>query len=528
MLSSGKTGAIFQMESAGMTNFVKELQPKNFEDLIPTVALYRPGPLGSGMAEDFILRKHGRREIKYLHPKLEPILKETYGVILYQEQVMQIVQVMAGFTLGQADILRRAMSKKKAEVLTAQRENFLKGCDENGIEKNLSEKIFELLMHFADYGFNKSHSAAYALLAWQTAYLKANYPVEYMAAMMSSVMDSDKVAEYIELARRMKIKVLGPDINISGTKFLVSGNAIRFGLAAIKNIGQTMIDNLVAIRNKGGKFKSLYDFCLRTDLKTFNKKTIENLVKSGAFDSIEKRRNAQIEAIESIVNAVQRHQSDKMNGTMSLFNEEETINEQIKLPEVEEETQREKLAWEMETMGFYVSGHPLDEYFEKIKDLTKIGEIKNGKIKEGKEIKIAGTIQNLKEHTTRRGDLMCFMAVENYSEKIGVTIFSQIYSESKKILQTNNAVVIQGRVEKPNEEYEYEPKYYLTITEELNRDEIDEKLKTILENHKGTQEVFINKNSKWEKLEEKYKVSYCAELTEQLKNLLGEENVKKY
>ena len=227
MLSEGKTGAVFQMESAGMTNLVRDLQPEGFADLIPTVALYRPGPLGSGMVEDFIERKHGKREIKYLHPLLEPILKETYGVILYQEQVMQVVQALAGFTLGQADILRRAMGKKKAEVLMAQRENFMKGCIDNGIDEGLADKIFELLMHFADYGFNKSHSAAYALLAWQTAYLKANYPVEFMAAMMSSVMDSDKVAEYIELARRMGINVLGPDINISGTTFYVDNGDVN-------------------------------------------------------------------------------------------------------------------------------------------------------------------------------------------------------------------------------------------------------------------------------------------------------------
>ncbi|MBQ7454743.1 MAG: DNA polymerase III subunit alpha, partial [Selenomonadaceae bacterium] len=219
MLSAGKTGAVFQMESSGMTNLVKELRPESFEDLIPTVALYRPGPLGSGMVEDFIAGKHGRKVTNYLHPKLEPILKETFGVILYQEQVMQIVQTLAGFTLGQADILRRAMGKKKASILMAQKENFLRGCSANGVEKFLAEKIFDLLSHFADYGFNKSHSAAYGLLAWQTAYLKAHYPAEYMAAIMSDTPDADKVSAYIEMARRMGIKVLAPDVNISSAHF---------------------------------------------------------------------------------------------------------------------------------------------------------------------------------------------------------------------------------------------------------------------------------------------------------------------
>ena len=344
MLSEGKTGAVFQMESAGMTNLVRDLQPEGFADLIPTVALYRPGPLGSGMVEDFIERKHGKREIKYLHPLLEPILKETYGVILYQEQVMQVVQALAGFTLGQADILRRAMGKKKAEVLMAQRENFMRGCIDNGIDEKLADKIFELLMHFADYGFNKSHSAAYALLAWQTAYLKANYPVEFMAAMMSSVMDSDKVAEYIELARRMGINVLGPDINISGTTFYVDNGAIRFGLAAIKNIGQAMIDSLVAVRNRGGKFKSLYDFCCRIDHRILSKKAIESLAKCGAFDSIDSRRTRQVAAVDSAVSAGQRYQNDMNSGQLNLFGDENFVEHFI-LPDVLEKSKRELLAW---------------------------------------------------------------------------------------------------------------------------------------------------------------------------------------
>ena len=241
MLSAGHTGAVFQMESPGMTKLVKDLKPKNFADLIPTVALFRPGPLGSGMVADFIDGKHGKKNIEYMHPKLKPILKETFGVILYQEQVMQIVQALAGFTLGQADLLRRAMGKKKAEIILAQKENFLKGCEKNGVESSLAEKIFELLLNFADYGFNKSHSAAYALIAWQTAYLKAHYPVEFMAAMLSSVMDSDKIASYVDLTRKMGIKLLPPDINASGVYFEVENNCIRFALSAIKNLGEGAI-----------------------------------------------------------------------------------------------------------------------------------------------------------------------------------------------------------------------------------------------------------------------------------------------
>ena len=255
MLCAGHTGAVFQMESSGMTNIIKELRPEGFTDLIPLVALYRPGPLGSGMVDDFIAGRHGKKEVTYMHPLLEPILKETFGVVLYQEQVMQIVQVLAGFTLGQADLLRRAMGKKKAAILMAQKENFLKGCEGNGIDVDLANKIFDLLTHFADYGFNKSHSAAYAYVAWQTAYIKANYPEEFMAAMLTSVMDTtDKVSVYIEQCRRMGISVLPPDVNASSVSFSVDGSAIRFGLAAVKNVGDAAMQNLEEERAAGGPF----------------------------------------------------------------------------------------------------------------------------------------------------------------------------------------------------------------------------------------------------------------------------------
>ncbi|MBQ1855581.1 MAG: DNA polymerase III subunit alpha, partial [Anaerovibrio sp.] len=315
MLCKGFTGAVFQMESSGMTNIIKELKPEGFTDLIPLVALYRPGPLGSGMVDDFIAGRHGTKEVTYMHPLLEPILKETFGVVLYQEQVMQIVQVLAGFTLGQADLLRRAMGKKKAAILMAQKENFLKGCDSNGIDADLANKIFDLLTHFADYGFNKSHSAAYAYVAWQTAYLKANYPEEFMAAMLTSVMDTtDKVSVYIEQCRRMGIAVLPPDINASSVNFSVDGNAIRFGLAAVKNVGDAALQNLEEERSNGGPFTSLTDFCLRIDMRTINKRVIESLIKCGAFDSIGARRSQLLEVLSKTVDAAAVSQKDKATG----------------------------------------------------------------------------------------------------------------------------------------------------------------------------------------------------------------------
>ena len=539
MLSKGKTGAVFQMESAGMTNLIRALRPQGFTDLIPTVALYRPGPLGSGMVEDFIERKHGKREIEYLHPLLEPILKETYGVILYQEQVMQVVQALAGFTLGQADILRRAMGKKKPEVLMAQRENFFNGCINNGIDKSLADKIFELLMHFADYGFNKSHSAAYALLAWQTAYLKANYPVEFMAAMMSSVMDSDKVAEYIELARRMGIKVLPPDINISNTTFNVDNGAIRFGLAAIKNIGQMMIDSLVEVRQCGGAFKSLFDFCCRIDHKILNKKAIESLVKCGAFDSIDKHRTRQVAAVDRAVAEGLRQQSDDTSGQIGLFGEEELSTVNFALPNIPEKPRREILAWEMETMGFYISGHPLDEYIDRIKGLTSIADIKSGKIAEGKTIKIAGIIANLRRRKTKKGEDMCRFTLESYYDNIEVTAFAPTFRNNFSILYPDSAVVVSGKVETSSEEpaiianqiqsaADYEPNYYLTIPETLERQETYTKLKTILQRHHGQRMVWLNRHGQWQKLKSEYWVSYNDKLYSELSALIGSVNVRQY
>ena len=523
LLCEGRTEAVFQMESIGMINLVKRLQAKNFFDLIPTVALYRPGPLGSGMVDDFIDRKHGKKKFEYLHPKLESILKETYGVILYQEQVMQTVQILAGFTLGQADILRRAMGKKKSDVLLAQKENFLKGCQANDIDEKLAEKIFELLLHFADYGFNKSHSVAYAMLAWQTAYLKANYPVEYMAAMMSSVMNSDKVAEYIKIAKRMGIKILPPDVNKSYTKFSVVDDSIRFGLAAVKNIGQMMIDKLVAERNSNGKFKSLQNFCQRMDHQTFNKKSIENLIKCGAFDSIDERRTAHIEAIDTFFNARPK------NFEMLLFE----VNE-IELPEVEEVSLKEKLQWEMETLGFHVSANLFELYSDLIEDFRKINEIKNNESLQTKKIQFAGVIQSIKISNSRSKTQTYFMNVEDYSAQIGVRVFNS-NDEIKNILKVGNVIIIEGKIDLSVEEKiiiaekiwsveNYTPNYFLTIPKNFDI----KKLKPILEKYKGDRIVFINKDNRIENLKSKYNVSYNIELTKELKKLLGDENVKKF
>ena len=536
MLKAGHTGAVFQMESPGMTALVKDLQPECFEDLIPTVALYRPGPLGSGMVENFIAGKHGRKVTNYLHPKLEPILKETFGVILYQEQVMQIVQTLAGFTLGQADLLRRAMSKKKAEILLAQKENFLRGCESNGVEKYLAEKIFELLSHFADYGFNKSHSAAYGLLAWQTAYLKANYPAEYLAAVMSGANDSEKVSAYIELARKMGIKILPPDINLSAAQFTVTGGAIRFGLAAIKTVGEVATESIIYEREHGGNFKSLADFCSRADLSSLTRRVLENLIKGGAFDSIDKRRTALLASIDAAKAIGAKKNLERKNGVINLFDDDDFDEPIINLPNVAERSRKEILAWEKETIGFYISGHPLDAFRDKFSTLTTCKEINGGKVI-GKRVKVGGIITGVRQTTTKRGDTMAFLKLEDFGGVVDVTLFPNVFFQTMDVALPEEIVVVEGRVDNSDDSFQilansvvraadYSPDFWLIIPAQLEKSSTFDRLKKLFNEHAGGSRIFLNRYGEWKKLNPK--LSDSPALREELKNLLGKENVRLY
>ena len=533
MLSDGKTGAVFQMESPGMTNLVKDLQPTGFEDLIPTVALYRPGPLGSGMVEDFIAGKHGRKVTNYLHPKLEPILKETFGVILYQEQVMQIVQTLAGFTLGQADLLRRAMGKKKADILLAQKENFLHGCAVNGVDKTLAEKIFELLLHFADYGFNKSHSAAYALLAWQTAYLKAHFPAEYMSAIMSAAADADKVSAYVELSRQTGVKVLAPDINSSEVHFSVDGGAIRFGLSAIKTVGEVASENIIAERERGGKFKSLEDFCARVDVKNCPRRSLEKLIKCGAFDSLDTRRTALFESLDIAITAGAKKQFNRRSGAISLFGDDEVP---FKLRDVPEVSKNEILAWEKDILGFYVSGHPLEDFRENFSGLTTSTEVNDVKLV-GRRVKVGGIVTGVRRVTTKRGDPMAFLELEDFRGKIGVTLFPNVFYETMNVAELDKIVVVTGKVDLNNDSIgiladsviaakDYAPDFYLTVPETLDTPATLDELKKISETHAGDRIIFVKRGGRWRKTF--HKISDTPEVRAALKNLLGEKNFRAY
>ncbi len=448
MLSAGDTAGVFQMESSGMTNLVKELKPERFEDLIPLVALYRPGPLGSGMVTDFINGRHGRKKVTYLHPLLEPILKDTFGVILYQEQVMQIASVLAGFTLGQADLLRRAMGKKKPEVIAAQRENFMKGAAARRISPKLAEEIFNLIAHFADYGFNKSHSAAYALVAYQTAYLKANFPQEFMAALLTSIMGAnDKVGFYIEECRRMGLAVLPPDINASDAGFTVDGTAIRFGLAGVKNVGDNAIAGIVAGRAEGGRYTSIVDFCSRIDMRVVNKRMLESLIKCGAFDSLGWKRSQFLAVLDQAVEVAAARQRDRDSGQLGLFGDGDTAGaDEIAPPRLDELPPQELLAMEKEMTGFYVTGHPLDQYREIMKKFTPVGQLTGGEYGDGQQVRVAGLVAGAKRITTKSGGMMCFVNLEDFTDQIEVVVFPRLFDRVNPLLLPDAAVAVIGRL----------------------------------------------------------------------------------
>ena len=541
MLCEGKTGAVFQMESAGMTALVKDMHPENFEDLIPTVALYRPGPLGSGMVQDFIDGRRGKKQVSYLHPLLQPILQETFGVVLYQEQVMQIVQVLAGFSLGQADLLRRAMGHKQPELLMKQKADFLAGTKKNGIDDSLAEKIFELLFHFANYGFNKSHSAAYALVAWQTAYLKAHYPPEFMAAMLSSVMDfNDKVSVYIEQCRRMGIPILPPDINASSATFSVDGKAIRFGLAAVRNVGEAAINELETVREKGGAFKSLLDFCSRVDLRIVNKRVVESLIKCGAFDSLKNYRSQLLAVLDSVINLALRAQKDMSHGQIGLFEDDAADAAlEVALPDIREEIPAQLLAWEREITGFYITGHPLDKYQTVLDRLPAIGRVLSGEAKERQLVRVAGLVANAKRIATKKGDTMCFITLEDYTHSIEVIAFPKVFYEHMNLLTVDTPLVIEGRVNLTDTGAKiladqiwsldtYRSDYYITIRDEQASEENFQALRQIFSQHHGEHIVYLYMVDKQQRIktEPQYWLDDSLQATAEIEGLFGKGSVR--
>ncbi len=453
LLCDGNSIGLFQLESGGMREILVKLKPTCFEDIIALVALYRPGPLGSGMVDDFISRKHGRTKISYELPELEPILKDTYGVILYQEQVQKIASVLAGFTLGDADLLRRAMGKKIKEEMDQQRDRFVKGAVENKVPKDLAESIFDKMAKFAEYGFNKSHSAAYALIAYETAYLKANYPVEFMAALLSSEMTNpDKITLYIEESKKNGIKVLPPDVNQSFSTFTVIDGNIRFGLNAVKNVGGNAVEAIISARKEKGHFTTLFDFTEKVDPRQVNRKVIESLVKCGAFDSLGFKRAQLFNVIDMAIERASSVHQDEMAGQFNLFgNEEEQhsfMPDQDMIPDIDEWSQSQMLQFEKELLGFYITGHPLDQY-KKIFDTFSFNRISDLKeLKTGTSVKVAGIFTKLKITVTKKNnEQMAIAYIEDYSDGIDLLVYPKVFASCKECIAADNIVLISGQVD---------------------------------------------------------------------------------
>ena len=469
MLGAGKTEGVFQLESGGMTSFMKELKPGNLEDVIAGISLYRPGPMD--FIPQYIRGKNNPDSITYDCPELEPILDATYGCIVYQEQVMQIVRNLGGYTLGRSDMVRRAMSKKKAAVMEKERKNFVygneeegvPGCINRGISEKVANKIFDDMTDFAKYAFNKSHAAAYAVVAYQTAFLKYYYPVEFMAALMTSVIDNpSKVSEYILSSRRMGIAILPPDINKGESSFSVDGGSIRYGLSAIKSIGKPVIEGLVEERNLRGGFKTLRDFIERMSGRDINKRTIENFIKAGAFDGIPGNRRQKMMVYVQILDAVNQEKKTAMTGQMSLFDlvsEEEKEAYEIRMPDVEEYPKEAKLAFEKEVLGVYISGHPLEEYEQRWRnnitavttDFLPDDETGMPRVIDNSKVTVGGMITGKTIKYTKTNKVMAFLTVEDLVGTVEIVVFPRDYEKNAQLMEVDDKVFIQGRVSAEDE-----------------------------------------------------------------------------
>ncbi len=460
MMAEGLTDGIFQFESEGMKQVLRSFKPENLEDLTAILSLYRPGPRNS--IPTYIYNRHNPAKIVYKTPLLEPILKVTYGCIVYQEQVMQIFRSLAGYSLGRADIVRRAMSKKKHDVMEKERNSFIYGekdangniiCDgavNRGVPEDVANEIYDNLALFSSYAFNKSHAAAYTVIAYQTAYLKRHYTKEYMASLLSSVLDSaGKVNQYSAECNRLGIKILPPDVNESDLHFTVSGNNIRYGLLAIKNLGAGIISKMIALRNEA-KFTSLFDFCKRMNGRDFNKRALEGLIKSGALDSLGGNRRQMLQSIEEIMSAVEQEAFRNAGGQTSLFDDEMAGTETytFKFPEVSEMPKKEMLFFEKEATGLYMSGHPLDEFDVNIKSMnaTKLCDVLEHKVADGERVKFIGLINTIRTKTTKSGNLMAFLNVEDRYDSINITVFPASYTPVKQLLKEGEIFSFEGRV----------------------------------------------------------------------------------
>jgi len=458
LLIKGDTDGVFQLESSGMKEILINMKPDCIEDIIALIALYRPGPMN--MVPEFISRKQGKTKIVYEVPELEGILKETYGVIVYQEQVMQIASAIGNYTMAEADILRRVMSKKKISEMEKEKPRFLEGAKNNNIPHKKAKKIWEQMETFAEYGFNKSHSTAYAMISYQTAYLKANYPVEFMASLLTSEKDNrDKIIKYIGSCKESGINVLPPDINESMRDFSVSGKHIRFGLAAVKNVGVSAIDSIISVREDGGSFQSFFDFCNRVDLRKVNKRMIESLIKCGAFDSSGFKRRQLMESYDEIMNLSQKHFKERESGQTSIFDTFVEYDnsgmkasiEKYDIPDISEWGHKELLANEKETLGFYLSGHPLLRFSEKLSILANVDSTTINEKKDRDNVSFGGIVSAIREVTTKKKEVMAYVTIEDFKGSVTAIFFSDIYRKSLNILHTEDPVIVKGFIDAGDE-----------------------------------------------------------------------------
>ncbi|NLJ50403.1 MAG: DNA polymerase III subunit alpha [Candidatus Atribacteria bacterium] len=541
LLGRGETTGVFQLESSGMKELLKRFRPTVIEELTALLALYRPGPLGSGMIDDFIKRKQGKVKVIYPHPSLEDILKETYGVILYQEQVMKIASEFAGFTLGQADILRRAMGKKKADVMEQQRDRFIQGAKEKGHNPKIAAEIFDLIEYFAGYGFNKSHSAAYAFISYQTAYLKAHYPTEYLTACLTSIQeDTDKIAKFIMEARRLSIKILPPDVNESLANFTVVGEKkIRFGLAAIKNVGENAVSEILT-RRKEARFQNIFDFMERIDQRVINKRVIESLIKAGTFDSLHHNRNQLLSSLEEIIHFYAKRKKKNHPLQATLFGDlKPIIQETISLREVSEFHPRDLLSMEKEMIGLYISDHPVRNVLASYPFLNVIPLEQVQMMKEKVMVRIMGAIVESRKITTKNGKDMYFVTLEDETGTLETIFFPKMVDQLQNILEKENVICLEGRVDildsgvnkvivekiidldkmKPNEK-----PVHIEISNPDDPLSVFYSLKDCLQRYNGTQPVvlhIIGIQERWGiEMGEQYRVNWNRELEQALFDVL--------
>lgn len=559
LLSSGNTLGVFQLESAGMRVFLKQLKPDNFEDIVAGISLYRPGPMDS--IPTYVNNKNNPQDIKYIHEKLKPILDVTYGCLVYQEQVMQVVRDLGGYTYGQSDIVRRAMGKKKMDVMEKERKKFvygeddengniiISGCIRNGVSEEVANKIFDDMIDFARYAFNKSHAAAYGVLSYQTAYLKAHYPVEFMAALLTSVMgNTNKVVEYIKECNLLGIEVLKPDINKSYSKFSVEKNNIRFGLTAVKNLGVNVIESIVSEREENGDFKDIIDLAKRINSSDLNKKGIESLIKCGAFDEISENRATLLNGYEELLSSISNDKKKNIKGQISLFDsfdeEENTFN---KLTFVKELDEKEKLSLEKEVLGLYVSSHPLSQYEKNINKKISIDTARLNELKEENEnyLKldntnaiIGGIINSKTIKTTKNNDIMAFLEIEDLYGSMEVVVFPQVFQKYKDILIEDNIVFINGRLNITEEE---SPKIIASKIDTLNEEEkalyirinsFDEKnilnnIINVCSRYKGNEDLLFYELATKKVLKYSFmSINICNDLIKDLEKIISNEDIK--